>query len=449
MTEDQLLALCGEGIDLATSRGADEAEVMAAFGEGSGVEFEKNDLHLASSDDETSFGVRVILGSSVGFATSNDPETLSATVDDAIAIAKSSLPDPHNQLPAPAEISSVEDLCDEAVAGMGVGEVTRLGAELLERIRERDTRASIDSGGVWASRSRVAIRSSLGTCASEESTYLGGNVFGMAVDGDEVSSFVVEGEGGRARAGFEDRIFGAADRFVDKALGGLGAGSGESYKGPVLFTPEAVSSLLVGNIVGMMSSPTLRKGKSPLIGRLGERIAAPSFQLFDDATRPGRATSSSFDREGQPRRPLALIENGVYAGVPYNHYEALAAKRSEGSSGHASGGASALPSVGTTGLSVAAGDQKLADILAGVDRCVIVTRFSGSTNPVTGAFSGVVKSGSFREGGEERPVSEILIAGELLQVLDQIIAVSSETQDLFGRSVMPWILADGVSVTAG
>ena len=57
-----LLSLCAEGVREGKRRGADEVEVTAAFGESSSVAFEKNDLQIASSDSECSFGVRVIRG---------------------------------------------------------------------------------------------------------------------------------------------------------------------------------------------------------------------------------------------------------------------------------------------------------------------------------------------------------------------------------------------------
>ena len=452
MEIERLFELADEGVKRALTAGADQAEVAATFSAGSQVEFEKNDLQIAMTDDAMRYGVRVIRKHAVGFATSNDPDALSDTVADAIAIADTSVPDDHNELPNPRPVESVLQLHDPAVAALTVEEMTALGADLLDIVRDRDARVSIDSGSVGASESKRVVCSSTGVHAGESSTSLSGHVFGMAVEGDRVGSFCVEGTASRRREGFREKLFKRGELFVEKTTGVLEAGPGESYRGLVLFTPEAVSSALVGSLLDMTNASAIRKGKSPLVGRLGEVIASPVFELSDNGRTPGAVGSSSFDREGLPHLPQTIVEGGTFRDMLYNHYEARAAGITSGSTGHAVGGATTLPTVGPTTLTIAPGERSLADIIGSAgptERIVEVTRFSGNTNPVTGEFSGVVKAGYLLRDGERRPISETLIAGTILDVLRNIVAVSRESEAIFGRHIMPWVLADGISVTAG
>ena len=446
---ERLREQCERGLEVAVAAGADEAEVVAAYATGGSIAFEKNDLNIAISDDETNFGVRVIKDGAVGFATSNDPKTLTDTVNDALIIAGASIADPFNRLASPRDIDAVAGLYDERVAATDVAEITEMGADTLLRARERDARISIDSGGVSAASSCRAIRSTTGVVAAERSSSLSCNLFGMAVDGDSVGSFVVDSQAQRGREGFEALLERCADRFVDKAVGALHPGAGESYRGVVLFTPEAAASLLFGNLLDMMGPSGIRKGKSPLGGKLGETIASPLLTIVDDGTVDGAIGSSSFDREGLPHQPTTLVGGGVFENILYNHYEALAAGHEAGSTGHATGGSGSLPLVGGSRLVVAAGDTTLDDILRDAGRVVIVTRFSGSNDGVTGDFSGVVKAGFLHEAGEKRPISETLISGNLLDVYRDIVAVSEESELLQGRHRVPYVLADGISVTAG
>lgn len=449
MNLSDLLNLCTEGLREAKRQGADHAELTAGWNETMSVEFEKNDLQIASTDAEMSFGVRVFRGDCVGFATSNDRATLKETIADAMVIAAASVPDPCNRLPDLRPPKRVTGLFDPMMDDLTIGQLTEIGAGLLARIRDKDARVSIDNGSISAGRARRVLASTKGIEVGEDTTSMSGSFFGMAVDGDSVGSFVIEGHATRKRTGIEQALESAADRFVEKAIGCLRPQKGESYRGAVLFSPEVVESLLVGNLLGMMSASQMRKGKSPLVGKVGKDIASKILTLWDDGTRAGDVGSSSFDREGLPHQRLALIENGVFKNVLYNHHEALHAKCPTGSTGHAAGGVGSPPGVGPTTLIAKPGAQKLADIIAQAGRCVLVTRFSGSTNGVTGEFSGSVKAGYLIKDGERRPVAETLISGNLLDVAKSIVAVSKEIEKVYGHSEMPYILADGISVTAG
>ncbi len=448
VTPEELLAQCQEARDLALGQGADEAEVIAAWGTSQSVEFEKNDLQIAISDDETVYGVRIIKDQRLGFASTNDFESFPATLEDAFSLAKSSVADPLLGLAEGKEITRIDGLFHSDAAAVGVADVTSLGGELIRKVKDLDPRVSIDSGSVAAGQGARAIASSNGVNVHSQGSQVSCYLFGMAVDGDEVGSFAVAGNGSRSFKGFEEKINLCAEQFVQKTLGALRPGKGKSYLGDVLFTPEATSSLIIGNLLGMLNPSAIRKGKSPLGGKLSDMIASDLLTLVDDPTVPGELDSSEIDREGQPRGAQKIIENGRLLSIPYNQYEAMAAGQ-PGSTGHASGGAENLPGVSFGRVQMAAGSAKLQDLLGTSKPTIIVTRFSGSTNAITGEFSGVVKAGFVVENGERRPITEVLIAGNLLDLIRNINAISAETEKVFGRVPFPWVRAGGVSVTAG
>ncbi|MFN2376378.1 MAG: metallopeptidase TldD-related protein, partial [Candidatus Binatia bacterium] len=107
------------------------------------------------------------------------------------------------------------------------------------------------------------------------------------------------------------------------------------------------------------------------------------------------------------------------------------------------------PMVGAHRLEVDAGETAMADLVASGERAMWVGRYSGSTNPVTGDFSGVVKNGFLVEGGSRRPVREVLIAGNVFEVLNRISALSRERLDIGGSALVPAIRIEDVSITAG
>ncbi len=446
---EELLRLGDEAVEAARRAGADEAEVAVTFAKGASVDFENNDIAVAISDEELAYGVRVFKNGRLGFATANDAAHLSQTVADALALASTSLPDPNNGLPSPRPVDFVEGLDDEKVGELTVGSLTRHAGELLETVRRLDSRPSIDSGSVGAIVVSRAVVSTVGVRVAERTSRVTTSLFGMAVEDGRPGSFVVQATGSRSADHFHRDIESCAEGFVAKALGALNPGKGRSYRGVVLFSPQAVHSLLVSNFVTMISSPFIRKGRSPLGEKLGSIVASPLLTLTDRPDERGAYGASSFDREGQPRRVFTILDKGRFAAIPYNHYEARAAGQPEGSTGHAQGGAESLPGVGFSRLDLSPGAGGFDDALDAAGEIIEVTRFSGSTNAVTGEFSGVVKAGFLRKGTERRPVTEVLIAGNLLDAYQSVLAVSEDRERLFGLHTMPALLVDGVSVTAG
>jgi len=451
MEEQDLLALCQGLVERARSAGADVAEAVAAWESSRETRLENGEVHSVESSDETIFGLRVLVSDALGFITANqtDAASLDACVAEVVAQAKATPPDPYNGLPQSEPVVPVAGLHDERLAATSVEETTRLATMMVERVRAGDGRVRIDSGSVAASTTVSAIASSTGMALTERSTVAEGYLFGMAVDGDEVASFDYDGEGTRDTAELSGLLARAADRFVEKCLAGLGAGPGRSFKGAVVLSPEAVAEFLLPNLLASISADAVRKGRSALAGKVGLEIASPSLTVTDDGRVAGGLASSAFDREGVPTRRHVLVDAGVLGGYLFNHYEAVAAGNGHRSTGHASGSASTLPGIGPSAIEIAAGSTGDDDMLQGDGPAVYVGRFSGSTNPVTGDFSGVVKNGFLAEAGGRRPIREVLIAGNLFDMLHRISAISAERRLVGSVSLLPALRIEGVSVTAG
>jgi PmbA protein len=190
--------------------------------------------------------------------------------------------------------------------------------------------------------------------------------------------------------------------------------------------------------------------RSRFAGRLGERVFSPSFSLADDGTLPGRPSSASFDREGIPHRPLALVDRGELRSFLWNTREARAVGRAEGSTGHAAGGSRAAPSIGPTSLLVAGGDLEDDALLRDVERGILLSRFSGNADSVSGDFSGVAKGSFLLQRGEPpRPIQETLVSGNLYELLAAVSGVGRARRWVDGSVLAPLLRVEGVSVTSG
>jgi len=448
-TQTRLAELSDKLLAAASAAGADQAELMAVASDSVETTIENSELHSNQANEETVVGLRVFKGGSLGFATANDDGHggLDELVDEALAQARVMPADDNNALPEPGPVTPVAGLADEGLAAWGLEDTSRVASVLLERVASADQRVRVDSGSVGRSTSTVFLASSTGIRLAERRAHVSGYVFGMAVDGDEVASSDYDGDASRDHASIEGLLADAGDRFVAKCTGGLGAGRGHSYRGAVILSPEAVGEFLLPALVQAISADNVRKGKSPLAGKVGEIIASPGITLTDDGTAAGGLASSAFDREGVAVGRRELLSGGRLNGFLFNHYEARAAGCS--STGNGAGAPSSLPSISPNRLEVNAGQEDYEQMCRPGQEQVLVGRWSGSTNPITGDFSGVVKNSFLVGPGERRPITEVMIAGNIYTALKNISAVSKQRRLLGGTRLVPALTVEDLSVTAG
>ena len=435
----------------AQALGGRAAEAYAVRSNQVRVRCEKGDVSLASSGSEEGFGLRVVDEGRLGFASTNqlDPASLEALAADACGLWKASPKDEHHVLPPPPAAQQALDLHDGAFADWDVERVVALGAELCAEITARDARISIDTLELSVSESVRTLRSTTGVAAEEADQALGLSVFGMAVDGDDVGGFDALSAFLRKPEGFETRVAALADEFAQNVLGNLGAGSAESYHGPVLFSPEVLLGTFVGPLVQAASGMALQRGRSALAGKLGQRVADVGLTIRDDPTDLELAGAGAFDREGQSASGFTIVDSGVFQGVLHNAYSGHV--DGVASTGHASGGSQGVPGIAPAALVVEPGSGGgEAELLEALGRGLYVQRFSGTVDPASGDFSGVAKSARWVEDGRVvRSVRETLLAGNAFRLLEEIALLSTERRACYGSARLPWALIDGVSVTAG
>jgi PmbA protein len=408
---------------------------------------QKDDLHTAATAEETSFGVRVFKRQSLGFATVNRDRQLEDAIREALALAAAAPADQGNGLAPPLEVPPFERAPDQAIERLDVAALLEHAATMLARVRERDARVRVDSGSAWAHNAVRAIASSAGVRLCEAAAGVGAELMGMAVAGDDIGSFDYDSSHLLTAAEFPQRVAAMTDRFVERCIGALGTRKAESFRGSVVFAPEVVASFVLGNLLPVLSGKAVRTGRSPLGKRLGERVADASFTLLEDGRMPEGIASGAFDREGTPTRRNPLLEAGVLRGFIYDVYEARAARTAP--TGNARGDAGSLPVIAASNLKVAPGTTSYAALCAEPKRAVLVNRFAGTSNPITGEFSGVVKGGFLLREGERIPIRETLIAGNLYEILREISGVSQEVEAVRGTYFVPALRCENISITAG
>jgi PmbA protein len=83
-------------------------------------------------------------------------------------------------------------------------------------------------------------------------------------------------------------------------------------------------------------------------------------------------------------------------------------------------------------------------MVGGVQHGALVGRLSMGQPAPNGDFSGVIKNSFLIEGGALGPaLSEVMISGNMAQMLRDVVAVSAERLDT-GQTLLPWLRVEGL-----
>jgi PmbA protein len=442
---DELLERCREGCEVARRHGATDVEVVAHFAEEISVTIEKHDLQIARSSHESTFGIRVLVGDRLGFASTNVARDLSVACRDAITLARATPGDPHNRFPDPQCLPAVQDLLDERASEFSAGDAVDCASTMLRVAEAVDRRVIVGDGAFSSLRTGRAVANTRGVAASEAASLFMHHVLVTAKEDERVSS--MDFQFGACRHAKDIDVAPAVALACRNAIDSLGSAPGETFQGIVILSPNAVLDVVVAPLLFQINARNVLRGLSRWRDHLGHPVASPTLSIIDDGTRPGGVASSSFDREGVPHAARPLVERGRLVSLLHNTYSSSALGATN--TGHAAGSASSLPMIGPTNLTLAPGAASLEELVADTEQGLLVGRFSGNVDPISGDFSGVAKAAHLlRHGRRAYPVTGTLVAGNAFDVLGAILDVSRDTQQVFGFT-LPYLRLAGVSITAG
>jgi PmbA protein len=203
------------------------------------------------------------------------------------------------------------------------------------------------------------------------------------------------------------------------------------FTGTLVITPDCLDDFL-GFLLQSISTVPMVGGTSLYRGRLGERVVSDLLTLH---SRPRDMPAGYFvTADGFEAQNATLLERGVLRSYLLDLYGA-----------NKTGLARAVTGGGC--LDLVAGDLPLEQLIAAVDRGVLISRFSGGRPNDRGDFSGIAKNSYYIEDGEIRqPLSETMISGNLDTLLNSVTGVSRERAD-FGSRIFPWLRVEGVGVS--
>ena len=224
-----------------------------------------------------------------------------------------------------------------------------------------------------------------------------------------------------------------AEALVKKAANGameqLGGDVAPTGKYPVVFNPDAMSSLLQV-YSSIFSSEAAQKGLSKLANAEGTVIASNIVTLVDDPFHKENPEPINFDAEGSPTHKKNVIEHGVLNTLLYNLKTAhKAGKKTTGNASKA--GYTASVSVRPFTMYLEAGTMTEEELFASVGEGIYITSLGGlhaGANPISGDFSLQSKGFMIRDGKKAEYVKSFTVAGNFYDLLKNITAVANNTE---------------------
>ena len=406
-------------IETAQKAGA-TAEVGVTKVSGLSVSTRLQEIENVEFTNDGALGISVYLGQQKGNASTSDlsEEAIKNTVEAALAIAKYTSPDDCTGL-ADKELIAFEapDLALYHGANVDVEQATKLALEAEKSALEYDAKIVNSNGASFNSHTGVRV---YGNTHGMLQSYLSSRYsLSCSVIGGELDQLENDYEYTVSR---EFDALSSADwvgqNCAKKVIARLNPQKLTTREVPVIFLND-VATGLISHLTGAISGGSLYRKSSFLLDHLGKQVLPDWFQISERPHLLRRLASTPFDSEGVRTQDLEIIQDGVLQTYLLTSYSGR--KMGMQSTGHAGGIHNWLVKPNLTG--------GLTALLRQMGTGLLVTDVMGQgVNIVTGDYSRGA-AGFWVENGEiQYPVAEITIAGQLQDMLKNIVAVADDVE---------------------
>jgi len=406
-----------EAIQYAEKLGASAAECSISRSSGINVGTRLGEVETVEFNQDGALGITVFRAQQKGSASTTDltPAAIRAAVEKANDIARFTSPDPYAGL-APAELMATEipdlDLCHPADQSAEFALQQALACE--QHALQLDKRIVNSDGAGYSSHVGYRVYGNThGFVAGYLQSRHSLSCSLIAQSGDAMQrdySYTVA----RHRDDLWSPEQVAADA-VEATLSRLDSRKIATAKVPVIFRADVANSLF-GHLVAAISGGSLYRKSSFLVDHLGKQVLPQWLTIRERPHLPGALASSPFDHEGLATHDREIISNGELQTYLLTSYSAR--KLGMQPTGHAGG-------IHTWEV-----DHQVADLTALCKQMgtgLLVTELMGQgVNIVNGDYSRGA-AGFWVENGElQYPVEEITIAGNLQDMLRNIVAIAGD-----------------------
>lgn len=408
---------------------ADEAEATLLVEDQALTRFANSAIHQNVAQRNARLAVRAVVDGGVGVALTNrlDAEGQRRVAQRAAAIARLQPPDPDFPgLPAGGAIRTATSYF-QATAALTPAE----RADAVRVVVDAAGRLGFVATGAYSTEcGELAIANTSGAVAYAPLTLAS---LRTVIDADPP-------QGVGFLTGYADAISRDASQIDPHAVAERAVDKCARNRDPQPLPPGSYVTVLeeiaVADLLRFLarlglSAQAVQEGRSFAAGKMGQQVFGEEFTLWDDAA-DTRGLALPFDWEGVSAQRLSLVEKGVLRGLAYDSRSA--GKEGRASTGHAPahipGHQSQWPA--PTHLFVAPGQTPREQLVADVERGVLVTRFhyTHCPDPQRLIVTGTTRDGTFLiEGGRVvRELRNLRFTQSLLDLFSNVEARSDSPE---------------------
>lgn len=404
-------------LDEAKHQGASAAEAGLSQENGLSVSVRLGDVETIEHHCDQGLGVTVYFGKRKGSASTTDlsAASIKETVGAACSIARYTSEDEYSGLPE-QELLATEfpDLDLNHPWDISVDGAIALAVECEDAARNYHEEISNSEGASVDTHQGVRVMgNTLGFLQGYTSTRHSLSCSVLAQRGDSMQRdywYTVA----RNAPDLESAVD-VGKKAAERTLRRLEARSLSTRQCPVLYCAETASGLL-GSFIGAISGGNLYRKSSFLLNALDTRVFPEFVRIHEQPYLMGALGSGTYDGEGVATQTRDIVSGGILQGYVLSTYSAR--KLGLHSTGNAGG---------VHNLTIDPGKLNYQDMLKELHTGLLVTELMGQgVNMVTGDYSRGA-AGFWVENGEiQYPVEEITIAGNLKDMLKNIVAVGND-----------------------
>ena len=417
--EQELRQAVSFAVELATKSGA-SAEVAVTKVSGLSVSTRLQEIENVEFTNDGALGISVYMGQQKGNASTSDLSegAIRNAVEAALAIAKYTSPDDCTGL-ADKDLMAFEapDLELYHAAHVDVDKATELALQAEKAALEADGRIINSNGASFNSHTGVKV---YGNSHGMLQSYLSSRY--------SLSCSVIGGVEDALENDYEYTISREFDKLqspiwvgencAKKVVSRLNPQKLSTREVPVIFLND-VATGLISHFAAAISGGSLYRKSSFLLDHLGKQVLPDWFNISERPHLLRCLASTPFDSEGVRTQDREIVEGGILQTYLVTSYSGK--KLGMPSTGHAGGIHNWLVKPNLAG--------GLTALLRQMGTGLLVTDVMGQgVNIVTGDYSRGA-SGFWVENGEiQYPVAEITIAGQLQDMLKNMVAVADDIE---------------------
>ncbi|MBI1402281.1 MAG: TldD/PmbA family protein [Porphyrobacter sp.] len=377
LSEAQAKAILDKVVALST---ADETSAQLTGGVQGNVRFARNDISTSGIVDDADLAVQVAFGKRVGVATINqfDDASLERVVRRAEDLARLAPENPEYMPLVGKQTYRPTDTYSASTAALTAEARARIAQASIDPCRGRGL---VAAGFLEDGHTFFAHANSNGNFGYQQST------------GADYTC-TVRTEDGRGSGWVGSNVqdieqFDAANDVqiaMRKAAASVDARALEPGKYTVILEPAAAAGL-VSFMMNFFDARSADEGRSFLSkagggNKIGEQIMDPRVNIYTDPWHP-EVPVLPWDGEGLPRQKAPIIEGGKVANLEYSRYWSAKQGKPE--------------TAGWGNIIMEGGTKSTADLIAGTDRGILVTRtwYIRLVDPQTVLLTGLTRDGTF------------------------------------------------------